>query len=661
MMKRVLFALLLLVLLPYFTKAQDAKIDSLKNLLRTVKEDTVRVLLLNELSYNLYQSRPDTALLLGQQGYDLSQRLHYGQGTALSLNRMAIAYAVLGDYPKALLLFRKALTQSQHLADSLGTAQAYNNIGDTYMKQKDYTRAVNYFKNASAALPSGAIPYYKMIFLLNMGECHLRLGQYDSALFYLQTTYAKVKALPYEDLYGDFERLLGEVAAAENRSSEALAYFHKSVSSYQQVEDLLHLNMTYLSMALFYQARRQPDSAIAYAKKALAAAQSGTYIQGIFETSNLLTQLYEGKNDALAFRYLKLATAAKDNLYSQDKVKQLLSISFEEKQRQQELEAARAESRNQIRLFSLLGILGVFLLLAGVLYRNNRNKQRANALLTQQKQALETTLAELKMTQAQLVQAEKMASLGELTAGIAHEIQNPLNFVNNFSEVNTELIEELKNEKLKNKSERDEQLEDELLNDIKENEHKINHHGKRANAIVKGMLQHSRKNTGQKEPTDINALCDEYLRLSYYGLRAKEKSFNADFRTDFDETLGKIEVVPQDIGRLLLNLFNNAFYAVHEQKKKLGEGYDPSVSVSTKKCGDKIEICVNDNGIGISKSLVDKIFQPFFTTKPTGQGTGLGLSLSYDIVKAHGGELNVETEEGKGARFIIKLPLQQNT
>ncbi|MEO8117519.1 MAG: ATP-binding protein, partial [Bacteroidota bacterium] len=294
--------------------------------------------------------------------------------------------------------------------------------------------------------------------------------------------------------------------------------------------------------------------------------------------------------------------------------------------------------------------------------------QERTAEITKQKEELEFTLHELKATQSQLIQSEKMASLGELTAGIAHEIQNPLNFVNNFSEVNAELIEELKTEKLKPLNERDENLENEILNDIAANEEKINHHGKRADAIVKGMLLHSRKNTGQKEPTDINALCDEYLRLSYHGLRAKDKSFNADFKMDFDESIGKINIVPQDMGRVLLNLFNNAFYACAErrrsavneklkaQKSKLPATeslYAPMVRVVTKKLQNHIEIKVIDNGNGISKNILEKIFQPFFTTKPTGQGTGLGLSLSYDIVKAHGGEIKVETKEGEGTTFII--------
>ncbi|MBK7346345.1 MAG: GHKL domain-containing protein [Chitinophagaceae bacterium] len=245
-----------------------------------------------------------------------------------------------------------------------------------------------------------------------------------------------------------------------------------------------------------------------------------------------------------------------------------------------------------------------------------------------------------------------MASLGELTAGIAHEIQNPLNFVNNFSEVSTELIDEMNEEISKG------HLNDakEIANDLKQNLEKINHHGKRAGEIVKGMLQHSRTSSGQKEPTDINALCDEYLRLAYHGLRAKDKSFNAKFETEFDNSIDRINIIPQDIGRVILNLITNAFYAVNEKSNQNIAGYEPIVDVSTKKEGNKVLITVKDNGSGISKSIVDKIFQPFFTTKPTGQGTGLGLSLSYDIVKAHGGEIKVETKENEGTGFLIILP-----
>lgn len=278
--------------------------------------------------------------------------------------------------------------------------------------------------------------------------------------------------------------------------------------------------------------------------------------------------------------------------------------------------------------------------------------EQKRAAIEQSNAALSQSLEELKATQAQLIQSEKMASLGELTAGIAHEIQNPLNFVNNFSEVSKELLEEMKEELEEGNLEEVQ----EIAKDVISNLEKILHHGRRADGIVKGMLMHSRTNKGEKEATDLNALVDEYLRLAYHGLRAKDKSFSTSLDTDFDETIDKIDIVPQDIGRVVLNLITNAFYAVNEKKKNHSADYEPSVSVSTKKSGDQILIAIKDNGKGIPKEIVGKIFQPFFSTKPTGQGTGLGLSLSYDIVKAHHGELTVQTKENAGTTFTIKIP-----
>ena len=280
-------------------------------------------------------------------------------------------------------------------------------------------------------------------------------------------------------------------------------------------------------------------------------------------------------------------------------------------------------------------------------------KEKAQKKELEQAKEIEKAYKELQNTQEQLIQSEKMASLGELTAGIAHEIQNPLNFVNNFSEVSNELIDEMIEEINNNDIEEVKAI----AGDVKQNLDKINHHGKRADAIVKGMLQHSRSSDGAKEPTNINAIADEYLRLAYHGLRAKDKSFNANLKTDFDQSIGKVNLAAQDIGRVILNLITNAFYAVDEKKKSGVENYEPTVSVSTKKEANNLVIKVADNGNGIPKKVLDKIFQPFFTTKPTGQGTGLGLSLSYDIVKSHGGSLTVKTEKGENTEFSIILPL----
>jgi signal transduction histidine kinase len=305
-------------------------------------------------------------------------------------------------------------------------------------------------------------------------------------------------------------------------------------------------------------------------------------------------------------------------------------------------------------MYALVAGLGVLLLMVIIFWRNSMQRKAANQLLQTQKEEIQNTLGELRTTQNQLVQSAKMASLGELTAGIAHEIQNPLNFVNNFSDVNDEMLTELK-EALKSGN-TEEALA--IANDVQENERKIRHHGKRADFIVKGMLEHSRNSAGERQVTNINVLADEFLKLSYHGLRAKDKNFNAELVTNFDTSLPKLNVVQQDIGRVLINLFSNAFYAVNQKAKTAGPDYKPTVEIRTASQNGSIMIFIKDNGIGIPENIREKIMQPFFTTKPTGEGTGLGLSLSYDIVvKGHRGSINVDTRESEFTEFIVTLPL----
>jgi signal transduction histidine kinase len=334
-----------------------------------------------------------------------------------------------------------------------------------------------------------------------------------------------------------------------------------------------------------------------------------------------------------------------------------MNYEFAKKQEAQLLQQENKDEVTRGRLVALLIGLGLTLALAFVAYRAYRIKQKGSARLMIQKEELQNTLTKLETTQSQLVQSEKMASLGELTAGIAHEIQNPLNFVNNFSEVSNELIEEMKVELSKGNNAEANAIAD----DVQQNLLKINHHGKRADGIVKGMLQHSRSSTGTKEPTNINNLADEYLRLAYHGLRAKDKSFNAVMKTDYDETLSTINIIPQDVGRVILNLLTNAFYAVNKKQQEVAatgnKDYQPTVWVTTINKGEKVEIRIRDNGNGIPEKFREKIFQPFFTTKPTGQGTGLGLSLSYDIITVgHHGVLKLNTKDGEGCEFIVILP-----
>ena len=353
-----------------------------------------------------------------------------------------------------------------------------------------------------------------------------------------------------------------------------------------------------------------------------------------------------------AYHYQQLSLITRDSLVNADKIRQFQNIGFEQKLRDRKFEENKKSVRNRFIIYGLVGILIIFLGVAVILSRNNRQKKKAN-------ERLNKTLADLKASQDQLVQREKMASLGELTAGIAHEIQNPLNFVNNFSEVNNELIEEMKS--ALNKGNVDEAML--IANNIQDNENRIMDHGKRAGSIVKSMLQHSRSGSGKKELADINEIVEEHARLAYHGWRAIDQNFNCKLEISFDPVVGKLNIVSQDIGRVVLNLINNGFYIVNEKTKTAEStgNYEPIVSVSTKKINNWVEIIVQDNGNGIPAGVLDKIFQPFFTTKPTGQGTGLGLSLSYDIVtKGHGGELSVQSNEGGGSEFLIRLPITDN-
>jgi signal transduction histidine kinase len=454
---------------------------------------------------------------------------------------------------------------------------------------------------------------------------------------------------------------MGVLYAEMGNNDTALKFYDASISNSHLSNDKLNLSMSQNKKAELYESIQKYDSGIYYARQSFDNAQSAYSKLLVLQSSSLLVKLYkEIHNVDSAFFFLNIATNMIDSLYGSEKFRKLQVMMLDEQQHQQSLRQHEEQFRNKIKFIALLSVLSIFLLLAFILFRNNRRKQKANILLSEQKSKVEETLAKLKLTQAQLIQSEKMASLGELTAGIAHEIQNPLNFVNNFSEVNTELIAELKQELQTGNKEEAISIAD----DIKENEEKINLHGKRADAIVKGMLQHSRTSAGKKEPVYINALADEYLRLSYHGLRAKDKIFNATLETDFDKTLdeedGKINIVPQEIGRVLLNLFTNAFYAAPLPPeggfKDPNYRHEPTIWVSTKKVGDKVLISVRDNGPGIPPKILDKIFQPFFTTKPAGEGTGLGLSLSYDIIKSHGGEITVKSEIGKGTVFCIELP-----
>ncbi|HVK97225.1 MAG TPA: ATP-binding protein, partial [Flavisolibacter sp.] len=532
-----------------------------------------------------------------------------------------------------------------------------------------------HYKEAIRIAETAKDPFRIFMATSNLAGTYLALNELDSALVFAKRAEAISFPLSVEKYSRSLEKYrgwnfyqLGRTFFHKGNMDLAKQYYYQGIEISKEQKNQSCLASNYLALARLYLSEKQKDSSLYYAVKTIQNLNSLGYFGntdnniGVAYENLYLSYKLNNQFDS-AFKFQGLALQAKDSLY-RERIKNLAafqSLSFSEQLRLQNLEKEKVIYQSRIRTYATLAGLAVFAIIVFILYRSNRQKQKSNELLQNQKQEIdkqrakaEQALKDLQATQTQLVQSEKMASLGEVTAGIAHEIQNPLNFVNNFSEVNSELINELKEEAKSGHT--SEVLA--IADDVDDNLQMIIHHGKRADAIVKSMLQHSRKSTGQKEPTDINALVDEYLRLSYHGIRAKDQSFNVILETHFDPAAGKVDVVGQEIGRVLLNLFNNAFYSVNEKKKTAGEEYEPTVQVTTRKIKNQIEIKVKDNGTGIPEKILEKIYQPFFTTKPTGEGTGLGLSLSYDIItKGHGGELNVETKEGEGAEFIIQLPV----
>jgi two-component system, NtrC family, sensor kinase len=666
--------------------------------------DSTEVNKLLDLSKENLNSDLGKAIDYGRQAMNLSYKIDFKKGKALAFKFIGIANYYQGNNLEALNFYNQSLSVFSIIGDDEGVANLQSNIGAIYLNQGDDARALDYFLQSLQRAEKIGNKLRILTALTNVGAVY---AHYDSsfakAIYYDEKAMFLAEELQNNDAIGTIAVNLGEIYAETNKDSLAMLYFKKSLkalgnsanspASYNSI-GALYLKQNDYALALMnhrkayaiaeklnskldivlalqglgrtYLKMNDNTSALRYFTEAVSIAKEIDdpirLMKGYLDLSNAYASLGDYKN--AHFSHV-LYSDYKDTLYNSATDKKLAALQFDFDLQKKEGEITSLKKDNILRELELrrqrftknaliLGLIMVFML-AFFVYRNSKQKQRAN-------KKIEKAYEDLKATQSQLIQSEKMASLGELTAGIAHEIQNPLNFVNNFSEVNKELLIELK-DKIDNGNASELKS---IAEDVIQNEEKIIHHGKRAEAIVKGMLQHSRSSTGVKEPIDINALADEYLRLSYHGLRAKDKSFNAVIESDLDKTIGLINIIPQDIGRILLNLYNNAFYAVQEKNTfvnslpaaSVTSPYIPKVSVSTKKIPDKVEIRIKDNGDGISQKIVDKIFQPFFTTKPAGQGTGLGLSLSYDIIKAHGGEIKVETNEGKGSTFIIRLPIR---
>lgn len=695
-MKRRIIFLAIFLSVVHAGTAQQSYIDSLKLEIISVNTDTANLILFGKIADVYSEINPDSSYYYAEKMLVISKKLDLKLEETFALNQMGYALLNKGNYPRSL----QTLLSSLSIAEDPGSEKrllpgTYDPIdeftdrrltprlqrlaklsrtlqyaGILYVNAGNYEKAINYYKTSLPLSEQSNNLRLLSITYSTLGRSYLQLKQTDSALYYLQQAYDFAIKVDYNRYLGSILLNLGRVYMAMGKQQTAKEYYRKALMESTEHNYFRGIVASNLYLAEIYKLSGLSDSSLYCIKSGLPIAYYLNAPDLLLRSYTALADYFNmARNSDSTVKYQSLIIKINDSLFNKKKAQEFQNIDFDEQQRVQQIEAAKSAYRNKFQVYLLLAGIGISLLIAIILLRNNRHKQRAFALLSKQKQETdkqknkaEQTLVELKSTQAQLIQSEKMASLGELTAGIAHEIQNPLNFVNNFSEINRELLMEMKEEidngnvnGVKN-----------IAHDVIENEEKINFHGKRADAIVKGMLQHSRSSSGVKEPTDINRLTEEYLRLAYHGLRAKDKSFQATLKTDYDQQIGDINIIPQDIGRVILNLITNAFYAVTEKKKSFlsanasvtaNGSYEPTVTVSTKKMGHKVEIRVGDNGNGIPQKVLNKIFQPFFTTKPTGQGTGLGLSLSYDIVKAHGGELKLETKEGEGSEFVISLPI----
>jgi signal transduction histidine kinase len=607
-------------------------------------------ILLSFTNFSGLEADPIYCLEFAAKIYKISQKNNDRNAEATAWTYYGQGYRLMGNYTKALECHYKSIAIATKIGNKSQIAFSYNQLGNIYKDREENDKAIEIYRIALFFSEEGRGKIVKYAPPNNLGSVYLNEGKLDSSIYYSNRS-LEVLQLTNQNQNIFIPIILGNLGGAYsrmNKKKDAEKYFQRALSIVAK-PDYKSIRVKYLvffTIAEHFRRNQQLDSCLYYAKMAITVLENTVFGYLMAKPAQLLSELYEGKNADSTVKYLRIYLKTNEVINSTRVTQQLQVMAFEEEQRKLELEQTRKEAQVRLKIYFLIAGLLLVSIFGLLMFRNNRQKHKINT-------KLENTLANLQATQKQLVQSEKMASLGELTAGIAHEIQNPLNFVNNFSEVSTELVDEMKSEIKKGNYDEVNVIAD----DVKQNLEKINHHGQRAADIVKGMLQHSRSSSGLKEPTDINALADEYLRLAYHGLRAKDIDFNATMKTDFDKSIGKIKIIPQDIGRVILNLITNAFYAVNEKSKQGIADYEPTVSVSTKKVNDKVEIKVTDNGNGIPANILDKIFQPFFTTKPTGQGTGLGLSLSYDIVKAHGGELMVESKEGAGSEFLIQLPI----
>ena len=620
------------------------------------------------------QSKYDSSIYYYERAVAISERVDDKANLGTYYSNVAIGYQQQSNFPMALHYQQKSLKLYQELGgNESGQAYTLVNMANTYNNMQDYDRAESTFLEALELCKKVKLNNVELYAYSNLATLYIDEERWQDSYEYAMKAANLGASLGDNGIESASLSKASTALVNMNQADKALALSKKAIAVADSSKVPLNIYQAYSSMGYALMSQGAFEEAIPFYEKGIEAMKDADiYSIQIGKMTKELSECYEkAGNPVKALELYKKSAEITDSVSRKENIRKAteLTMNFEFEQKMNTAEAiqdAKDEITRTRQVAMTIGLVLSILLIVGALL-GYLGKKKANGILLSQKKEVEATLNKLKDTQAQLIQSEKMASLGELTAGIAHEIQNPLNFVNNFSEVSEELIGEIEEERAKTQESRDEGLVSSILGELKENLIKINHHGKRAGSIVRGMLEHSRTHSGEKVATDLNQLADECLRLSFHGLRAKDKSFQAEFRTDFDPKLPKVNVVSQDMGRALLNIINNAFYACTKAPPfplPSASAYGqkaPLVIVASKHLGDTVQISISDNGFGIPEGIKNKIFQPFFTTKPTGEGTGLGLSLSYDIVKAHGGELTVDSKVGEGTKFTLSMAITKES
>jgi len=667
---------------PYWQEPTAAEADSLKTVLQSTDNDSLKMYINLQLGLYYTERSRFTALEYYKAQLELAKRLNQKLWEAEALSMLGYLSSVIQNYPRSLnyLLAARELASDPkagmnmwgvHLLTDDGDANSVRltvlteiilHLGVLNYFTGNYEKAIEYYQEATGLNEIRKDEVITSLLHLNKGESYFGMGQYDLAKNELESALKHFSSSGYNIYTGLVYWDIGKVYEAQGNYSEAEKYFKLSVATNLEEDRPDFLGMGYLALAEIYKTTGSLDSSYTLASKALSTYYAMNDSLGLINAHSTLASVFDARAQVdSAYYHMKESAALSSAMNKEERVKEFQVLGLNEQLKLNEVETEKVLLQNRIRMYGLAAGIGVLFLISMITYRNNLRQKKDQAII-------EKSYANLKATQSQLVQQEKLASLGQLTAGIAHEIKNPLNFVNNFSELSVELIEETKEEL----SAVSDQLSDEdreklhealaILNDIKINLKKIHEHGTRADSIVKSMLEHSRGGSGKMEPTDLNALVKEFVNLSFHGMRASKDPINVGMEFDLDETIGEVPLIAEDFSRVIINLCNNAFDAMREKLSRDLQGledlgglddYKPKLTVRTKSENQNVVVEIEDNGPGIPDEIKDKILQPFFTTKKGTEGTGLGLSITNDIVKAHGGSMDIHSQPGRTVFTLI--------